>query len=96
MNNTMNVNKLPTIEHYWCNENYIGNRSVMTKSRFKEILHNTHFSDNDTPDSNNKGNKVRPLTDHFNEAFQTAMGHYPSQNTDEHMTKFKRTSSIKQ
>ena len=47
-------------------------RDVMTKSRFKEMC-NIHFSDNDLADSNNKGNKVGPLLDHFNEALQNAM-----------------------
>ena len=54
--NSMSINKLPLIEHYWSTDKCIGNqglRDVMTKSRFKEILRNIHFSDNDTADSNN-------------------------------------------
>ena len=54
--NSMSINKLPLIEHYWSTDICIGNqglRDVMTKSRFKEILRNIHFSDNDTADSNN-------------------------------------------
>ena len=53
--NSMSINKLPLIEHYWSTDKCIGNqglRDVMTKSRFKEILRNIHFSDNDTADSN--------------------------------------------
>ena len=64
MNSIMSINKLPSIEHYWSTENYIGNqeiRDVMTKSRFKEILCNIHFSDNGMADSNDKHNIVRPL-----------------------------------
>ena len=61
-----------TDKYYWSSDKYIANqelRDAMIKSRFKEILHNIHFSDNETADSNNKGNKVRSLIDHFNEAF---------------------------
>ena len=72
MNSIISINKLPSIEHYWSTKKYIGNqglRNVMIKSRFKEILRKIHFPDNDTADSNDKGNKVRPLRDRFNEAF---------------------------
>ena len=99
INSIMSINKLPSIEHYWSTKKYIGNqglRDVMTKSRFKEILHLIHFSDNNTADSNNKGNKVRPLIDHFNEAFQSAMANSPNQSIDEHMIKFKGRSTMKQ
>ena len=53
--NSMSINKLPLIECYWSPDKCIGNqglRDFMTKSRFKEILRNIHFSDNDTADSN--------------------------------------------
>ena len=53
----------------------------MTKSNFKEILLKIHFSDTDTADSNDEGNKVRPLID---------------QSIDDHMVKFKGRSSMKQ
>ena len=60
MNSIMSINKLSSIEHCWSSKKYIGNqglRDVMTKSRFKEILRKIHFSDNNTADSNDKGNK---------------------------------------
>ena len=53
----MSINKLPSVEHYWSTDNCIGNqglRNVMTKPRFKEILCNIHFSDNDAADSSDK------------------------------------------
>ena len=71
-NSIVSINKLPSIEHYLSTDKYIGNqglRDVMTKSKFKEILCNISFSDNGTADPNTKGNKVRPLIGHFNEAF---------------------------
>ena len=68
----------------------------MIKSRFKEVLRKTHFSDNDTADSNDKGNKVRPLKDRFNEAFQITVANSPNQNIDDHMIKFRERSSMKQ
>ena len=64
----MSINKLASIKHYWSTKKYMGNqglRNVITKSRFKEILRKIHFSDNDTADSNDKSNKVRPLIRHF-------------------------------
>ena len=67
MNRIMTINKLPSIEHYWSTDNQ-GLRDVMNKSRFKlEILHKINFSGNDTADSNDKGNKVRPLIDQHND-----------------------------
>ena len=45
----MSINKLPTIKGYWEGGQFIGNdgiRNVMTRSRFKDILRNLHFSDN--------------------------------------------------
>ena len=96
MNRIMTINKLPSIEHYWSTDNQ-GLMDVMTKSRFKlEILHKVNFSDNDTADSNDKGNKVRPLIDHLNEVFQNAMANSPSQSIDELMIKFKGRPSMKQ
>ena len=68
----------------------------MTKSRFKQILQNIHFSNNDTADKVDKGSKVRPLINHFNEAFQSAMSNPSIQSIDEHMIKFKGRSSMKQ
>ena len=85
INNIMSINKLFSIELFWCADNYIGNqgiRDVITKSRFKEILHNIHFSDNDTHDSNNKGNKAVPLIDNFNEAFQNPLATSSNQSID--------------
>ena len=78
----MSINKLPPVEQYWSTDKHIGNqglRDFITKSRFKEILHNIDFSDNDTADSNDKDNKVRSLIDHFNETFQNALANSPNQ-----------------
>ena len=72
MNSIMSINKLFLIEHYWSTDRYVGNqglRDLMIKSRFKEIFCNIRFSDNDTAGSSDKVNKVRPMVDHFNEAF---------------------------
>ena len=58
MNYVMGVNKLPTIHHYWENDDYVGNEGIrndMTRERFKEILQNIHFA------NNSKSNKDRPV-----------------------------------
>ena len=39
---------------------------------------------------------LRPVIDHFNEAFQNAMVNSPNQSIDEHVIKFKGSLSIKQ
>ena len=99
MNSIMSINKLPTMEHYWSTDRFIGNqalRDVMTKSRLKKILQNIHFLNNDTAGKVDKGNKVRPLINHFNKAFQSAMSNSSIQSIDEHMIKFKGRSSMKQ
>ena len=88
INSIMSIDKLPSIKHYWSTDKYIdnqGQRDVIIKSRFEEILHNIQFSDNDTADSNDKGHKVKSLIDNFNEAFQNAMANFPNQSVDEQL-----------
>ena len=88
INSIMSINKLPSIKHYWSTDKYIDNqgyRDVIIKLRFEEILHNIQFSDNDTADSNDKGHKVKPLIDNFNEAFQNAMANFPNQSVGEQL-----------
>ena len=47
-------------------------------------------------DKTDKIFKIRSITDHLNESFQAAFSNKPEQNIDEHMTKFKRCSLMRQ
>ena len=67
MNYIMAVNKLPNIEHYWSVDKLIGNpaiRDITTQARFIDTLRNLHFSNNETSDLTDKGNKVHPVMNH--------------------------------
>ena len=73
----------------------------MTKERFKEILGNLHFSDNeavvprDHP-VHNRAFKVRWLIDYLNERFLSSMEPGIEQSVDEHMIKYKGRSIVRQ
>ena len=57
---------------YWDTDVYIENsgiQSIFTRDRYKEILQNLHFADNAETDKEDKGYKIRPITDHLNKAF---------------------------
>lgn len=99
INFIMSINQLPTIQSYWECGQFIGNegiRNTMTRQRFKEILRNLHFADNTKNDRTDKGYKIRPVIDHFNESFSNAVSNADMQSVDEHMVKFKGRSSMKQ
>jgi len=95
----MALNPLPNISMYWdCNE-FIGNlgiQNIMTRNRFQLLLQNLHFADNTKADTSDKGYKIRPIINHFNTAFMESYSDEAEQSIDEHMTKFKGRSSMKQ
>ena len=99
INCIMSINQLPTIQSYWECGQFIGNkgiRNVLTRARFKDILQNIHFADNSKNDKSDKGYRIRPVIDHFNKAFASAVSNDACQSIDEHMVKFKGRSSMKQ
>ena len=76
INYIMSINQLPTVQSYWECGQFIGNegiRNTMTKQRFKDILRNLHSSDNGKSDKNDKGFKIRPVIDHFNNGFSNSV-----------------------
>ena len=104
INFVMGYHKLPTLRSYWetsasMTVSFIAN--VMTRERFKEILSNLHFSNNDDslpkdhPDYD-RSFKVRWLIDYLNERFLGAMESEADQSVDEHMVKFKGRSIMRQ
>lgn len=99
INYIMSINTLPNVESYWSTDDAIGNgriRKVMTRTRFRNILQNLHFSDNEKLATDDRAAKVRSILDHFNRCFQSARGNTSSQSIDEHMCKFKGKSGMKQ
>ena len=99
INYLMGINQLPSIKMYWDADVFIGNsgiQNVSTRQRFSDILANLHFTDNMKADKDDKGNKIRPIIDHLNNAFRDIYSDEPEQSIDEHMTKFKGRSSMKQ
>ena len=95
----MPINKLPTKKSNRECGQYVGKegiRNVMSRSKFKEILQNLHFSDNTMDDKSDKGYKVRSLINHFNQSFSECVSDDCTQSIDEHMAKFTGRSSMKQ
>ena len=99
INYFMAINDLPSTYLYWDCSEFIGNegiRNTIARTRFKEILQNLHFADNTQENNSEKAFKIRPIIDHFNKAFLSAMSDSNEQSIDEHMTKFKGRSGMKQ
>ena len=97
-NYVMGVNHLPSISMYWDYDHFIGNNdmeNIFTKGRYQEIMQNLHFADNSKKDQTNKSCKICSTVDHLNKAFQS-YSNEPKRSTDEHITKFKRRSSMRQ
>ena len=96
-NYVMGVNQLPIISMYWDYDHFIGNtdvENIFTKGRYQEIMQNLHFADNSKQDQTNKSYKICSTIDHLNKAFQN-YSNEPKPSTDEHITKFKRRSSMR-
>lgn len=104
MNFVMGYHCLPTFRSYWSTDPdmgvpYIAN--VMPINRFEDIRRNLHFNDNSkepnrTDPSYDRAFKIRPVLDHFNQAFQNAMSNTKTQAIDEHMIKFKGHNIMRQ
>ena len=93
------INKLPSISHYWDWNNTIektGIQNAFSPKHFQNILNNLHFANRITADHANKAYKVRLLTDHFNNEFMEVFSDDVDQSIDEHMPKFKGSSSMRQ
>ena len=46
-----------------------GIQSILTRSRYQEILQSLHFADNSKQDQTYKGSKIHPIIDHLNKSF---------------------------
>ena len=105
VNFVIGYHKLPNLRSYWetgslsLSVNFVAN--VMTRERFKEILGNLHFSNNedvvprDHP-AHDRAFKVRCLIDYLNERFLRSMKPEVEQSVDEHMIKYKGRSIMQQ
>ena len=95
----MAVNQLPSISMYWDCDHFIGNneiQNIFTRGRHQEILQNLRFKDNSKQDQTDKGYKICPIIDQLNKLFQESYSNEPKQSNDDHMTKFKGCSSMRQ
>ena len=100
----MSYHRLPDMKLYWSVDPDVRVSviaDVMTRSRFFEIKRALHFSNNEEAlDKNDTAHdrawKVRPLINHFNDAFQAALSPTAEQSIDERMVKFKGQSMMKQ
>ena len=101
----MGYHKLPNLRSYWetgsphLSINFVAN--VMTREKFKEILGNLHFSNNEhvvpqDHQAHDRVFKVKWLIDHLNEHFLSSMEPEVEQSVDEHMIKYKDRSIIRQ
>ena len=98
-NYVMALNQLPNISMYWDCDHFIGNndiQNIFTGGRYKEILKNLQFADNSKQVQTNKGYKICPIINHLNKSFQESYLNEPEQSIDDHMTKFKGPSSMRQ
>lgn len=92
-------NQKPGKRFYWDSQSDMGNPLVinsMRRNRFFEIMKYLHCADNNKPDHNDKGWKIRPLMDKLKQAF---LKHFvPEQdiNYDESMVKYYGRHSCKQ
>ena len=94
----MVINKLASISHYWNWNNTIRNTGIQnafSETHFQNILQNLHFANNILVDHADKAYKVRPLIDHFKNAFMDAFTDDVNQSIDERMTEFLRHSSMR-
>ena len=105
VNFVFGYHKLPNLRNYWetrspsLSMNCVAN--VMIRERFKEILGNLHFSNNedvvprDHP-AHDRAFKVRCLIDYLNERFLRSMKPEVEQSVDEHMIRYKGRSIMQQ
>ena len=99
INFVMRYHKLPNLRSYWGTESpslsvsFVAN--VMKRERFKEILSNLQFLNNedvaprDRP-AHDRAFKVRWLINYLNERFLSSMEPEVEKIVDEHMIKYKR------
>ena len=100
----MGINNLPSMKHYWNNDNVFHNSfisSTMSRNRFLQIFYNLHLADNSLEPKNespyySKIYKIKHFVEILLRNFQNnyKFGDYGS--IDETMVKFKGRSSLKQ
>ena len=105
VNFVMGYHKLPNVRSYWeigsptLRVNFVA--IVLTRERFKEILGNFHFLNNEdvVPRdhlAHDRAFKVRWLIDYLSECFLSSMELEVEQSVDEHMIKYKVRSIMRQ
>ena len=81
----------------YCNH-FVANvdiENIFTRPRYQEVTRPSLYRQHKTRQTG-KGFKIRPIIDHVNESFQAVFSNGPEKIIDKHMTKFKRSSSMRQ
>ena len=105
VNFVIGYHKLPKLRSYWetgspsFSVNFVAN--VMTRGRFKEILGNLHFSNNEDVipqyhPAHDRAFKMRWVIDYLNERFLSSVEPEVEQSVGEHMIKYKGRSIMRQ
>ena len=64
----MAVNSLTCIKNYWSTDQFMGSQAIqnlIASTRFKAILQNLHFTNNQKKDDSDKRFKVGAVIKHF-------------------------------
>ena len=83
----------------WDCDHFVGNvgiQNISARTKYQEVLQNLHFANSTKQGKTYKKYKVRPVIDHLNKSFEAIFSSEPEQSIDEHITKFKGRSSMKQ
>ena len=97
----MGVTKEPNVRDYW-SENVIlghpGNKEVMPRNRFQQLLSHLHFADNAArpPDCQDKVYKIRPLLTSLQTSFKACWSPHQQMSIDEGMIPYKGRISFRQ
>ena len=95
----MAMNQLPSILMYLDCDHFVdsvGIQNIFMRKRYQEVFQNFYFTDNTKQDKTDKGYKIKPIINHLNESFQAVFSNDLEQSIDEHMTKFREGSSLRE
>ena len=93
VNYIMAVNQLSSYHNF---VGKVGIQNTFARTRYQEVLQNLHFADNTKQGKPDKGFKIRPIINLLKKLFQAVLSIEYLQSIDEHMTKFKGRSSMRE
>ena len=69
----MAMNQLPSILMYLDCDHFVdsvGIQNIFMRKRYQEVFQNFYFTDNTKQDKTDKGYKIKPIINHWNESFK--------------------------